>query len=50
MFSKAVIPLGPYRDGPGGMNVPVVRDGQMLVPGASVICVLGQRSRTDFGG
>lgn len=33
VFAKAVTPLGPYRDGPGEMNVPVVCGGQVVMPG-----------------
>lgn len=33
VFAKAVTPLGPYREGPGEMNVPVVCGGQVVMPG-----------------
>lgn len=33
VFAKAVTPLGPYREGPGEMNVPVVCGGQVVQPG-----------------
>lgn len=33
VFAKAVTPLGPYRDGPGEVNVPVVCGGQVVMPG-----------------
>ena len=33
VYGKAVSPLGPYRQGPGEMNVPVVCDGQVVMPG-----------------
>lgn len=33
VFAKAVTPLGPYREGPGEMNVPVVCGGQVVLPG-----------------
>lgn len=33
VYGKAVSPLGPYRQGPGEMNVPVVCGGQVVMPG-----------------
>lgn len=33
VFAKATTPLGPYREGPGEMNVPVVCGGQVVMPG-----------------
>lgn len=33
VFAKAVTPLGPYRDGPGEVGVPVVCGGQVVMPG-----------------
>ncbi len=33
VFAKAVTPLGPYREGPGEINVPVVCGGQVVMPG-----------------
>lgn len=33
VFAKAVTPQGPYREGPGEMNVPVVCGGQVVMPG-----------------
>lgn len=33
VFARAVTPLGPYREGPGEMNVPVVCGGQVVMPG-----------------
>lgn len=33
VFAKAVTPLGPYREGPGEVNVPVVCGGQVVMPG-----------------
>ncbi len=33
LFAKAVTPQGPYREGPGEMNVPVVCGGQVVMPG-----------------
>ena len=33
VYGKAVSPLGPYHQGPGEMNVPVVCGGQVVMPG-----------------
>ena len=33
VFAKAVTPLGPYREGPGEINVPVCCGGQVVMPG-----------------
>jgi RraA family protein len=33
VFAKAVTPLGPYREGPGEIGVPVVCGGQVVMPG-----------------
>lgn len=33
VFAKGTTPLGPYREGPGEMNVPVVCGGQVVMPG-----------------
>lgn len=33
VFAKAVTPLGPYRQGPGEINVPVCCGGQVVMPG-----------------
>ncbi len=33
VFAKAATPLGPYREGPGEINVPVVCGGQVVMPG-----------------
>lgn len=33
VFAKAVTPLGPYREGPGEINVPVTCGGQVVMPG-----------------
>lgn len=33
VFAKGVTPQGPYREGPGEMNVPVVCGGQVVMPG-----------------
>ena len=33
VFAKGVTPLGPYREGPGEINVPVVCGGQVVLPG-----------------
>lgn len=33
VFGKAITPLGPYREGPGEINVPVVCGGQVVMPG-----------------
>lgn len=33
VYGKAVSPLGPYRQGSGEMNVPVVCGGQVVMPG-----------------
>ena len=33
VFAMAATPLGPYREGPGEINVPVVCGGQVVMPG-----------------
>ena len=33
VFAMSATPLGPYREGPGEMNVPVVCGGQVVMPG-----------------
>ena len=33
VFAMAATPLGPYREGPGEINVPVVCGGQVVIPG-----------------
>ncbi len=33
VFALAATPLGPYREGPGELNVPVVCGGQVVLPG-----------------
>ncbi len=33
VFAKSVTTLGPYREGPGEINVPVVCGGQVIMPG-----------------
>ena len=33
VFAMAATPLGPYREGPGELNVPVVCGGQVVMPG-----------------
>lgn len=33
VFAKSATPLGPYREGPGEINVPVVCGGQVVMPG-----------------
>lgn len=33
VFALAATPLGPYREGPGEINVPVVCGGQVVMPG-----------------
>ena len=33
VFALAATPLGPYREGPGELNVPVVCGGQVVMPG-----------------
>ncbi|MGN0205385.1 MAG: RraA family protein [Coprococcus sp.] len=53
VFAKAATPLGPYRDGPGEVNVPVVCGGQVVMPGdilvgdADGIVVIPQRDAAD---
>lgn len=37
VFAKAATPLGPYREGPGEMNVPVVCGGQVVMPGDIIV-------------
>lgn len=53
VFAKAATPLGPYRDGPGEVNVPVVCGGQVVMPGdilvgdADGIVVIPQRDAAE---
>ncbi len=37
VFALSATPLGPYREGPGEMNVPVVCGGQVVMPGDIVV-------------
>ena len=54
VFALAATPLGPYREGPGEMNVPVVCGGQVVMPGdllvgdADGLVVIPRRDAPDL--
>ena len=54
VFALAATPLGPYRDGPGEINVPVVCGGQVVMPGdilagdSDGIVVIPRRDAADL--
>lgn len=37
VFARAVCPNGPYKNGPGEINVPVVIDGKIICPGDVIV-------------
>ena len=37
VFALAATPLGPYREGPGEINVPIVCGGQVVMPGDLIV-------------
>ena len=54
VFALAATPLGPYREGPGEINVPVVCGGQVVMPGdilagdSDGIVVIPRRDAADL--
>lgn len=54
VFALAATPLGPYREGPGEVNVPVVCGGQVVMPGDILVgdsdglVVIPQRDAADL--
>ena len=54
VFAKSATPLGPYREGPGEINVPVVCGGQVVMPGDILVgdsdglVVISQRDAAEL--